>query len=269
MSRNAVGNVRETDTMPVLFIGHGSPENAIENNEFTRNWKKIASTIPRPEAILCISAHWLREGSAITGMEKPRTIHDFYGFPEKLYRVKYDVKGSPEYAKRIKQLVKSVRVELDYEWGLDHGTWSVLVNMYPEADIPVLQLSLDYYLPLEKQFQIGRELMSLRSEGVLVIGSGNIVHNLMAVNFQAKPYDWAVDFDNFVKHSLETRDDDALINYARQKSASLAHPTNDHYLPLLYVIGASETEKPQFLNEGVFAGSVGMRCAIFGAKKDF
>jgi 4,5-DOPA dioxygenase extradiol len=181
MSRNAVGTIRETEMMPVLFIGHGSPENAIEDNEFTRNWKKIASTIPRPEAILCISAHWIKEGSAITGMEKPRTIHDFYGFPEKLYRVKYDVKGSPEYAKRIKQLVKSVRVELDYEWGLDHGTWSVLVNMYP----------------------------------------------------------------------------------------SLAHPTNDHYLPLLYVIGASETEKPQFLNEGVFAGSVGMRCAIFGAKRDF
>ena len=251
--------------MPVLFIGHGSPENALKDNEFTKNWKKVASSLPKPEAVLCISAHWLKEGTAVTSMKKPKTIHDFYGFPEELYGIEYAARGSTEYASLIKQLVKSVRVDLDYEWGLDHGTWSVLINMYPKADIPVLQLSLDYYLPLETQYQIGRELKPLREQGVLIIGSGNLVHNLMRIRFGEKPYDWAVDFDKFVKRSLELRDDPVLIDYSKQKSASLAHPTNDHYLPLLYTIGACEKEKPHFINETIFAGSVGMRCAIFGS----
>lgn len=255
------------DRMPVLFIGHGSPVNAIEDNEITRNWKIIARSIPKPKAILCVSAHWLKEGTAVTNMEKPKTIHDFYGFPEELYKIKYDAKGSPEHANLIRQLVKSVRIQLDYEWGLDHGTWSFAINMYPEADIPILQLSLDYYLPFETQYQIGREMKPLRDNGVLIIGSGNLVHNLMKIDFLTKPYTWALDFDRFVKRKLESRDDAALIDYTKQRSASSAHPTYDHYLPLLYVIGASENETPQFFNEGIFAGSISMRCVVIGAKR--
>jgi 4,5-DOPA dioxygenase extradiol len=250
--------------MPAVFIGHGSPENALEDNEFSRRWKELARSIPRPKAILSISAHWLTEGTAVTAMPKPRTIHDFYGFPEALNKIQYPAVGSPELAARIAKTIASVKVQPDGEWGLDHGTWSVLVNMYPRADIPVLQMSLDYYLPPAKQYRIGRELRALRNEGILILGSGNLVHNLMAVEFGAAPYDWALEFDEFVQQSLERRDDDALIQYARQKSARLAHPTFDHYLPLLYVLGASENETPRQFNEGIFAGSVGMRCAVFG-----
>jgi len=250
--------------MPVVFIGHGSPENALEENEFTRNWKELARSIPRPRAVLSISAHWLTEGTAVTAMSKPRTIHDFYGFPEALHKIRYPAPGSPDAAARIAKAVASAKVQPDEEWGLDHGTWSVLVNMFPQADVPVLQMSLDYYLPPLRQYQIGRELRVLRGEGILILGSGNLVHNLMAVDFEAAPYGWALEFDAFVEQSLAARDDDALIQYARQKTARLAHPTYDHYLPLLYVLGASERETPRQFNGGIFAGSVGMRCAVFG-----
>lgn len=245
-------------------MGHGSPMNAIEDNEFSRNWKELAQAIPKPEAILCVSAHWVTEGTYVTAMENPKTIHDFYGFPRKLYEVQYKAKGSPGLANKITDIIKSVEVLPDYDWGLDHGTWSLLVNMYPKADIPVLQLSLDYNLPLDKHFQIGRELNQLRKKGVLIIGSGNLVHNLLVIDLNASPYTWAVDFDDFVKDSLEKEDYNALISYTKHKSSALAHPTNEHYLPLLYVIGAVENEKPQFLNEGIFAGSISMRCAVFG-----
>lgn len=251
--------------MPVLFIGHGSPENAIEDNEFSRSWKKLANNIPKPKLILCISAHWQKEGSGITAMKEPKTIHDFYGFPEKLYKVKYPAKGSLEYANKIKYLVKTVDIEFDHEWGLDHGTWSVLVNMYPKADIPVLQLSLDYQISLEKIFEIGKELRKLRSEGVLIIGSGNIVHNLMMMNPNAvKPFDWCVEFDNIVKENLIKNNYGNLINYTKYKCSGLAHPTNDHYLPLIYVIGAAYGEKPLFFNEKLFYASISMRCVVFG-----
>lgn len=253
--------------MPVLFVGHGSPMNAIEENEFSGNWKKIAGRIPRPAAILCISAHWLTEGTAVTAMERPKTIHDFYGFPEELYNVKYPAKGSPEHAKSIKKLVKTVAVGLDHEWGLDHGTWSVLRNMYPKAEIPILQLSLDYQLSPEKTFEIGKELGQLRKQGVLIIGSGNLVHNLMVINPGAKPYAWAAEFDNIVKDNLSSGDYENLINYTKYPSAALAHPTNDHYLPLLYVIGAAGNEKPKFFNEEIIWGSLSMRCVAFGMEK--
>ena len=253
--------------MPVLFIGHGSPMNIIEDNEFTRNWRKLAAQIPTPKAILCISAHWLQEGTAETAMEKPRTIHDFYGFPPELYKVKYPASGSLSYATMIKNSIKTVSVSLDKEWGLDHGTWSVLKQMYPQADIPVLQLSLDYQLPLEKIFQIGKELSALRAKGVLIIGSGNLVHNLMRFHPNTKPYPWAVDFDNFVKSNLESGKYTQLINYNKHPTAALAHPTNDHYLPLLYVIGAAGKEKPQFFNEKIVYGSISMRCVVFGMEK--
>jgi 4,5-DOPA dioxygenase extradiol len=250
--------------MPVLFVGHGSPENAIDVNEYTVNWKKLAEIIPRPTAILCVSAHWTRKDTAVTAMENPKTIHDFYGFSEELYRIKYDVKGSPEHAKKIIKLIKSVKVDKDYEWGLDHGTWSVLIHMYPKADIPVLQLSLNYNASLKTQYQIGRELKPLRDDGVFIIGSGNLVHNLIKIDPLGKPYDWAIDFDKFMKKNLEARADEALINYTSEKISSLAHPTNEHYLPLMYALGATENESPQFFNESIFAASISMRCALFG-----
>ncbi len=255
--------------MPVLFLGHGSPLNAIENNEFSNNWKILAGKLPKPKLILCISAHWLREGSAVTAMENPKTIHDFYGFPEKLYKVSYPAKGSKEYAKLIKELVKTVKVSLDNEWGLDHGTWSLLVNMYPKSDIPVLQLSLDYQIPLDKVFEIGKELKPLRKQGVLIIASGNLVHNLMLMNPSdyAEHFDWAVEFDNIVKENLNKKDHHSLINYTKYKSSNLAHPTNDHYIPLIYVIGAAENESIQFFNEKIIMGSISMRCVIFGMEK--
>ncbi len=250
--------------MPAVFIGHGSPENALEENAFTRGWKALARSLPRPQAILCISAHWLTEGTAATAMPAPRTIHDFYGFPPALYEIDYPCPGSPELAARIRKAVQTAKVQPDAEWGLDHGTWSVLANMFPKADVPVVQLSLDYYLPPEKQYQIGRELGRLRGEGVLILGSGNLVHNLTAVDFNAAPFSWALDFDHFVEDALARRDDDALLRFHERRSVRMAHPTVDHFLPLLYVLGASEGEMPRQFNEGFFAGSVGMRCAVFG-----
>jgi 4,5-DOPA dioxygenase extradiol len=256
-----------SESMPVLFIGHGSPENAIEDNEYGRNWSKVGSVIPTPKAILCISAHWLTEGTGVTAMSAPKTIHDFYGFPEELYKVRYKAKGSPILAKKVKELVKTTPVELDKEWGLDHGAWSFLVKMYPEADIPVIQLSIDMSLSYEKHYKIGKELAKLRNEGVLIIGSGNIVHNLMMIRMDADPYDWAVDFDRFVKLSLDKNDHDALINFSSVSSSAMAHPTTDHYIPLLYAAGAAGKDMPQYFNDSFFAGSLSMRSVYFGKEK--
>jgi 4,5-DOPA dioxygenase extradiol len=251
--------------MPVLFIGHGSPMNAIENNEFSTNWANLADDIPEPSAILCISAHWLTEGTAVTAMKSPRTIHDFYGFPEELYAVQYPARGSEEFALAIREAVKTTDVCLDYEWGLDHGTWSVLVHLYPAASIPVMQLSLDYNLQPEKQFKLGSELAVFRDQGVLIIGSGNVVHNLMMMSPRgSQHYTWAEGFDDFVRESLETAHIGALIDYSSHRYARLAHPTNDHYLPLLYAIGAAGDEKPRFFNEKIVYGSGGMRCVAYG-----
>ena len=250
--------------MPVIFIGHGSPMNAIEDNEFSKGWKALAKKIPKPKAILCVSAHWMREGTAITAMEKPKTIHDFYGFPRALYNVRYPAKGSAALAKKISKSISLVKVSLDREWGLDHGSWSVLKNMYPVPDMPILQLSLDYQLSLDKIFRIGKELSSLRKKGVLIIGSGNIVHNLMVMRQGQKPYGWAADFDAFVKGCLKRKDHRALINYADHPSSSLALPTNEHFLPLIYCIGAASDEVPEFFNEKIVYGSVSMRGAVLG-----
>jgi 4,5-DOPA dioxygenase extradiol len=256
-------SISPENNMPILFMGHGSPLNAIEDNEFSRNWKKMAEIIPKPEKILCISAHWVTDGTYVTAMENPKTIHDFYGFPKELYEVHYNAKGSHDLASEIIKTVKSVKILPDYEWGIDHGTWSLLVKMYPNADIPVLQLSLNVNLSPNECFGMGEEIRQLRKKGVLIVGSGNLVHNLMRINLDAKPYAWAVDFDNFVKANLENGDYDNLVSYEEHKLSDLAHPTNEHYLPLLYVIGAAENEKPQFVNETIFAGSISMRCAIF------
>lgn len=263
----------ESDQMPVIFIGHGSPQNAFEQNEYNAGWKKLAQAIPRPKSIICISAHWTTSthwagsGTAVTAMEQPRTIHDFYGFPGEYYQLHYNAPGSPELARRVKENVKSLPVELDNEWGLDHGAWSVLVNMYPDADIPTLQLSLDENLPLAKHIAIGHDLKALRREGVLIMGSGDIVHNLMMLRWASGPYPWATEFDLWIKEKLETGDTGSLINYTNNQAATLALPTNEHYLPLLYAVGASDGERPQFFNETIFAGSVSMRCMVYHDRK--
>lgn len=251
--------------MPVAFIGHGSPENALENNPFTTRWKRLGEMIPEPALILSISAHWvIQEGTAVTAITHPRTIHDFYGFPDELYRIEYPAPGSLEGAKLVQNLVRSSSIGLDYEWGLDHGTWSVLRHMYPAADIPVVQLSLNYNQPLSILFRIGEELSLLRDRGVLILGSGNLVHNLMMLNMNAKPYPWAVEFDDIVKNNLTTGDYDSLIDYTKYHISSLAHPTSEHYLPLICVIGAAGDDRPRFFNEAIFAGSVSMRSVVFG-----
>jgi 4,5-DOPA dioxygenase extradiol len=251
--------------MPVAFIGHGSPENALENNPFSTAWKRLGEMIPKPALILSISAHWvIQEGTAVTAIEHPRTIHDFYGFPPELYRIEYPAPGSSEGAKLVQNLVRSSSIGLDYEWGLDHGTWSVLRHMYPDADIPVIQLSLNYHQPLSLLYRIGEELSPLRTRGVLILGSGNLVHNLMMFNMHVKPYPWAVEFDDIVKNNLVSRDHDSLIDYTKYHISSLAHPTSEHYLPLLCAIGAAVDDKPQFFNETIFAGSVSMRSVVFG-----
>ena len=250
--------------MPVVFIGHGSPENALGNSPFSITWEHLGEVLPRPALILSISAHWvIQEGMAVTAASHPRTIHDFYGFPPELYRIKYPAPGSLEGAKLVQKLVSN-SIALDYEWGLDHGTWSVLRHMYPAADIPVIQLSLNYNLPLPLLFRTGERLRPLREQGVLILGSGNLVHNLMLLDMHAEPYPWAVEFDAIVINNLVSGDYESLIDYTRYHISSLAHPTSEHYLPLLCVMGAAGDDRPQFFNETIFGGSVSMRGVIFG-----
>jgi 4,5-DOPA dioxygenase extradiol len=251
--------------MPVVFIGHGSPLNAIEDNEFSRTWMQLGRALPRPKAILSVSAHWVLEDTAVNGMSTPPTIHDFTGFPDELYRVEYRAPGSPALARRVTELVHTAPTRLDSKWGIDHGTWSVLVRMYPQAEIPVVQLSLDYYLPLDRQLQIGSELAPLREEGVLILGTGNLVHNLATADMAEKPYDWALDSDLFLMESLFRHDVESLVEFPHSTMGRMAHPTYDHYLPLLYAVGAAGGDNPQFFNDVIFAGSIGMRCAVFGA----
>jgi len=250
--------------MPVLFIGHGSPMNAIEDNEFTDEWKKIAKKIPKPKLILCISAHWLKDSTAVLSTANPKTIHDFYGFPEELYQIAYPAKGSIEYAKVVKKLVKSVDVKLDDTWGLDHGTWSVLVKMYPDANIPVIQLSINPSLPLETHIKIGKELSLFRSQGVLILGSGNIVHNLGMMRMNGEPFPWAIEFDEFVRKSLDENNISNLLTYKKHHYGKYAVPTNDHYIPLLYVVGASKDEPPKFFCTKIFYSSLSMTCVAYG-----
>jgi len=236
--------------------------NALEDNLFTQGWKDLARKIPAPKAILCVSAHWYdAEKTAVTGVAKPETIHDFYGFPEELYSLHYPAPGSPALARRVEELTDA---KVDTSRGLDHGTWSVLMRMYPKADIPIVQLSLDLDLPLGEHYALGERLAPLRDESILIIGSGNIVHNLGMMQEGDAPYSWALDFDKCIKKGLESGDADAIINYTKNKSARMAHPTNDHYLPLLYVLGASTKEKPQFFNEYFAYKSMSMRCVAYG-----
>jgi len=250
--------------MPAIFVGHGSPTNANEDNAYTRSWKKIGSDLPRPKAILCISAHWNSEKTLISNLKDPRQIYDFYGFPEELYDLKYPAAGSPELAKQVKELLAPIcEVEYDNNWGLDHGAWVPLSRIFPQADIPVVQLSLDYTKEASFHYALGQALRPLREQGVLIIGSGNIVHNLGRVEFgeTVTPYDWATEFDELVAKLIESKDYDKLINFNDLGAAArLAIPTPEHYLPLLYILGLqTDAEKLNSFAEGIAYKSISMR----------
>ncbi len=258
-------------TLPVLFVGHGSPMNGIEDNEFSRTWSKLAKEIQRPKAVIVISAHWLTRGTFITAMEKPKTIHDFVGFPEELFQIQYPANGNPELAKETSKLITSTSVELDHEWGLDHGTWSIVRHMYPNADIPVLQLSIDYSKPPQFHFELAKELQSLRKKGVLIIGSGNMVHNLRMVAWDklSEPeygFDWAIEMNAIFKEKIISGDFQSLVNYEKlNKAALLAIPTPDHYYPLLYSIGLkTKNESVSFFNDKAVGGSLTMTSVKIG-----
>ncbi len=252
-----------SDLMPALFFGHGNPMNALLKNGYTEGWADIGNRLPRPKAVLAISAHWYFPATAVTANLAPRTIHDFGGFPRELYQVQYPAPGSPQLARRVQSLLAPVEVRLDERWGLDHGTWSVLCHVFPQADIPIVQLSLDETQPPEFHYEIGRRLAPLRDEGVLVIGSGNVVHNLHTYAWGrhlAEPFDWAVRFEKLVRESLLAGEDGPLIAYETLgRDAMLSVPTPEHYLPLLYVIAMRRAgEQVSFPVEGVDGGSVSM-----------
>ncbi len=250
--------------MPVLFIGHGSPLNAIEDNAFTKMLRQLATKIQKPKAILMVSAHWMTEGTWVLGMDKPKTIHDFYGFPQSLFDVQYPALGSKETARLVQSVVTHPKINIDTEmWGLDHGTWSVLRHMYPKADIPVVQLSLYMARPPEYHFQVGEQLLKLRDQGVLIIGSGNLVHNLQKIdwNTYAKPHDWAIETDTWFKDKLEARDFSALTNdFHKTDAGKLSIPTMDHLLPVYYILGASDSkDELRFEFEEIHNAAISMR----------
>lgn len=258
----------DDSAMPAVFIGHGSPMNAIADNAFTQSLSKLASHIPKPKAILVVSAHWLTRGTFISATVKPRTIYDFGGFPEELYHIKYPASGSPDFAELIKNELSSIHAQADSDMGFDHGTWSVLRHMYPQADIPTFQLSIDYTKPAEWHYSIARQLSALRNKGLLIVGSGNIVHNLGMIKWDedsSKAYDWAIEFDERVKELLMSNNNDMLIHYPKLgKAASLAVPTNDHYLPMMYINGVRQNKDAlTFTYEGIDMGSISMRCFVY------
>jgi 4,5-DOPA dioxygenase extradiol len=264
--KNITDDLSASERMPLLFVGHGNPMNAIENNRFSNAWKKIGTELPKPQAILSVSAHWLTRGTRVLAMEQPKTIHDFGGFPEELFAQQYPAPGAPDMAKETQRLALKHHITLDDEWGFDHGTWSVLKQMFPLADIPVYQLSIDYNQSMSYHYELAQELRALREKGVLVMGSGNIVHNLRAINFQnAKPYDWAVEFDAKIKQWLESGDHRSIREFQKLGPvAQLAHPTYDHFLPLMYVLGFQyNNETPAFFNDEFDMSSVSMRSVIY------
>ena len=255
----------DSSPMPVLFIGHGNPMNAIEENDFSKNWTEIGKFLPHPKAILSISAHWITPGEIkVTTMDKPRTIHDFYGFPEELFQQEYPAPGSKDYAQRTVDVIRNVHVHEDQDWGLDHGTWSVLLKMYPQADIPVYQLSLDYSKPPTWHFETAKQLQILRKKGILILGSGNLVHNLRTIRFNEPPYDWAKEFDTRITQFIDDRDLKAAVDFKNLGVlAKLAQPTHDHYLPLIYSL-AQITHQSEiiYFNDGFDLASVSMRSFV-------
>jgi 4,5-DOPA dioxygenase extradiol len=253
-----------TEKMPVLFLGHGSPMNAIEENEFVKGFKKTGKEIPKPNAILCISAHWETRGTFLTAMENPPTIHDFGGFPQALFEVQYPAPGNPELANDTKDLITKTEAGLDYNWGLDHGAWSVIKHLYPDADIPVVEMSLDYYQGPQYHYDLAKELSPLRNKGVLIVGSGNIVHNLGMVAWDKLDtiygFDWAIEAIEKMKKFILNDDHQSLINYKLQgKAFSLSIPTPEHFLPLLYALALKDkNESITIFNDKPVAGSLDM-----------
>jgi 4,5-DOPA dioxygenase extradiol len=269
--RYITDQLQASDVMPALFIGHGSPMNGIESNEFTEYWAQLGREIPLPSAVLCVSAHWLTQGTKVTAMEKPKTIHDFGGFPEELFAVQYPAPGGPALARETASLVKSTHVGLDHEWGLDHGTWSVVKQMYPEANIPVLQLSIDYSKPASYHYALAKELSTLRKKGVLIIGSGNMVHNLRMIardkiHEPGYGYDWAIELNETFKTLIMNRDHIPLIEYHRLGTlAQYAIPTPDHYFPLIYTLGLQDSkEQASIFNDKAVMGSLTMTSVKIG-----
>jgi 4,5-DOPA dioxygenase extradiol len=268
---NLIASGDSTELMPVLFVGHGSPMNAIEENEFVLAWRELGKSIPRPNAILCISAHWETRGTFVTAMAKPSTIHDFGGFPQELYNVKYPAPGSPELAYDVKRSITSTEVGLDDKWGLDHGAWSVIRNIYPNANVPVIEMSLDYHRTPHDHYELARELVHLREKGVLIIGSGNIVHNLrmIAWDHANKPeygFDWALRANEIFKDLIHENNHNDLINYQKLgREVQMAVPTPDHYIPLLYSLALrKENESVSFFNDKTVMGSLSMTSIRIG-----
>ena len=256
----------QSASLPALFVGHGSPMNAVELNEFSKKWMQLGKELQKPKAILCVSAHWETEGTRVTAMKTPKTIHDFGGFPQSLFDLQYPAPGSPEFAQLTMDTIKKTHVIPDHEWGLDHGTWSILCRMFPLADIPVYQLSLDYNKPPQWHYDLGKELRSLRKKGVLIVGSGNMVHNLGMMQWNNNAFDWAIEFDAKLKTFIEEGNHDAVIHYERQgKIANLSIPSNEHYLPLLYTLALQEKNEPiRFFNDKTLMGSISMRSVQIG-----
>jgi 4,5-DOPA dioxygenase extradiol len=257
--------LNSTEPMPVLFLGHGSPMNAIEENEFVQGFRKVANEIPVPSAVICISAHWETKGTYVTAMEKPKTIHDFGGFPKELYQVQYPAPGSPDLAKVTKSIVRKTDIGLDVSWGLDHGAWSVIKHMYPDADVPVIEMSLDYYKSPQYHYELAKELAPFRKKGVLIVGSGNMVHNLRLVDWNRLNetnygYDWALAASEEMKKSILANDHKNLINMkSLGREFDLAIPTPEHYLPLLYALALKEdNEEVSFFNDKAVGGSLTM-----------
>ncbi len=256
------------DRMPAVFIGHGSPMNAIEDNDYTRSLNRLAREIPRPQAVLVVSAHWLTKGTCVSCLQRQETIHDFYGFPKGLYQIEYPAPGAPAHAKILSE-ISSGQVRCDLSWGLDHASWAVLKHIYPKADIPVFELSLDYFpgtfdeKPVRHHYDLAKGLARIRDEGVLVLGSGNAVHNLRMIDFHnadAVPYEWAKDFDEELRKCLVSGDDDALIDFRTLPGGDLAVPTLDHYLPMIYTLGMRQSgESLEFIHEGFQNKSISMR----------
>jgi 4,5-DOPA dioxygenase extradiol len=268
---NITNPLAATPKMPVLFLGHGSPMNAIEDNEFVQGWKAIGKIITKPAAILCVSAHWETKGTFVTAMEKPKTIHDFGGFPPELFAVQYPAPGSPTFAAETKHIITKTEVGLDQQWGLDHGCWSVVKHLYPQADVPVFQMSLDYGKSAQYHYELAKELALLRTKGVLIVGSGNIVHNLRMIawdkiNTPNYGYDWAIEANEKMKQFIMSNNHKDLIAYTSQgKAFDLAIPSPDHYLPLLYTLALKEeNEKVKIFNDKAVMGSLTMTSLMIG-----
>lgn len=275
MKLNSLNKISEsldnTEKMPVLFLGHGSPMNAIEENEFVTKFRSLGKELTKPKAILCISAHWETKGTFVTAMENPRTIHDFGGFPKALFDVQYPAKGHPALAKKTKEIITKTEVGLDEKWGLDHGAWTVIKHLYPNADVPIIQMSIDYSKPPQYHYELAQQLQSLRKKGVLIVGSGNMVHNLRMlawkkINEDNYGYDWAIEANERMKKLINNNDHAALINFQKQgRSFELSIPTPEHFLPLIYTLALKEEkEELDIFNDKLVGGSITMTSVKIG-----